>query len=214
MSIFDTWDLVKALPVKQNVSYELPQTKGIQQQYILCRSEEKNLPRSVWNQIRDSKIRDDAARDNFVRRYFTVCVYELRQVESLTIPMMQEYSKTVTISHESLERKLYESNFLIENVLNASYSKTSPQSTGGAGYSVSEQLKTSYSIKNLSEYTDQNKFTQAISVTYKPTETDRCVVWWDAVKVLVVYREAVSGNVELVGIGDYLFDTLSKTYTG
>lgn len=214
MEILYDWDTVKNIPENENINLEkvIPKERTTKQQLMVGRTKTKDISRKYWGQIKDSEITNESARDLHIKRYFSVCVFEIRQVKSFTVPKHEKVSTEINISHESFVRRSYESNFLIENIITAKGGYQQGEQASGYHWELGEQLKTSYSIKELGEYTEKSRKSEKITVERLEIDKDRDIIWWDIVKVVALYRESKKGKIKLLGVDDYLMDTLERTY--
>ncbi|MDR1013649.1 MAG: hypothetical protein LBL86_01530 [Coriobacteriales bacterium] len=203
------WGTVEPLPIEDKVEViaNLPRKVTSETRLWLARTQEKPIPPSAWSQIRDPGL-DASAKNRYVDSYFTVCVFELRQARTLSIPSGQSREKVVEVSHKSAVRSSYSTKLLIENVVEGGLS-----GGGKLNFNLKEQLTTSYSIETLTEYSQESSDLERVTVTYQSSTEDRTVQWWDLVKVIGLYRRSTEGTVSLVGLEDYLAKMVAVTYT-
>lgn len=212
MSNLYDWRIISAMPASETVDYMrlIPNQLTSQRRITIGRSDAIDIPRQAWSQIADPVITDESAKDLYVDSYFFTCVFELRGDNGLTLPAHQSQSKKVTISHSSTTRRTFESSFSIENTLSAEGKFSS--SDEKTSFVVKDEIKTTYSIKDLQEYVTEDEKTQEIDVNYDTQPSDRTIVWWDFAEVIVLYRKSASGNVTLIGISDYFMNSVARTY--
>lgn len=196
------WDTISLLPLKElediDIRNEMPDIFKTYDKMI-GRTGEKEIEKAEWKLIRDRKFTDEYSQLNFVRRYFTVSVFRIRNNYSVNIPSNSTYTKDVTLSHRSTIRRETSTEFRMENSFTLS---------GDVG----AELRTTYQIVNLEEYCDENEKTEVITTNYESMDVDRDVVFWDMDKILMLYREDINNNIELLGIDDYFVESSVKTY--
>lgn len=205
---FYEWNLVKGLTVydmdEVDASEFIPEQNILSGRKIVGRTEAISVPKKLWGQIIDQDYKDDYAKRNFVKDYFTEAVYEIRRNLTMSIAANQSYEKQIEISNTSTVRRETSTQFQIENTI----------STEGdvKGVSLSNELRMSYEINELNEYCSENEKRETETFNYDAVDYDRAVVLWDVVKVLALYRTNIKGETELVGVGDYLVLEEQKTY--
>ncbi|MDR1089429.1 MAG: hypothetical protein LBL23_09230 [Coriobacteriales bacterium] len=205
---YTDWDKVASLPIvdKVEIMAAVPRTMDSATRIWLARTQENPIPPLAWSQILDPSL-DNSAKNLYVESYFTVCVFELRWVDHLSIPIGQTNEKIVKLSHESKVRSSYSTKLFIENVIEGGLS-------GGEQlkFNVKERLTTAYTVETLSEYSQTKSDSEQVTVSYKASPEDRTIVWWDLTKVIGLYRQSTENTVTLIGLGDYLTQTVAVTY--
>jgi hypothetical protein len=205
---YTDWDEVVSLPIvdKVEIMKVVPRTMDTTDRMWLARTRENPIPPLAWSQILDPSL-DSSAKNRYVESYFTVCVFELRRVDELTIPSGQTNERVVKVSHDSQVRSSYSTKLFIENVIEGGVS-------GGEQlkFNVKERLTTSYSVEKLAEYTQTKSKSEQVTVAYKASPEDRTILWWDLTKVIALYRKSTENTVTLIGLGDYLTKTVAVTY--
>lgn len=200
------WTNVESLKVQNNIVVDdlIPKANEIKDEIIVARSEIQQFDKKNWKQLKDPKISSDYAKQNFVKSYFSTCIYLLKRTKSLSIASNQSYRKTIEISHMSSFRTMQTESLRLENVTEAGAS--------GDGFSVRNTLTVAYSIENLKEYISENRKVTTEEVNYDSIDASRNIVFWDLVKIIAIYRKDLQNNVELIGFSDYFVETRQKVY--
>ncbi len=202
------WDSVQKLEVvdPDDKSFDdfIPEKNIFSKRKMVNRTKKMSIPKNLWYQIIDMKYPDDYSKQNFVKDYFTVSVYEIRKNVTVSIAANQTYEKTLTVTNNSTVRRETRQEFQIENTVNVD--KQGKDST------LSDTLKTQYQINKLDEYCDANMQSVNEVFCYNAVEQDRDVVLWNLVEILLMYRINKNNKIELVGVGDYFVMPTQKTY--
>lgn len=201
------WSNIEKLPVNDTVPLEdfIPEKNLIStDNRLLFRTQPIEIPQSQWSEITEAKL-DNAAKQQVVTSYFTVCVYKLKKAHSLSIARNQERTDTVVITHQTTERTSETTQYALESLVQASVGEEKKGSVGG-------QIKANYSVTSLKEYIDSKSRTTTETVTYRAENKDRVVVFWDLDKVIFIYRKNKDGSIVLAGLSDYYVASAQKTY--
>lgn len=193
----------------------LPQKNSTKNLYYISRCDFQDIDKKLWNLINDPVIKDDYARDVFVNKYFSTCVFELRKNETKTISANQSVNTSVTIAHKSVYRKTKETVNSIETTLGITRTATvaGPSQGDSVSTALSAQLKHTYSIKNFTEYIEESSQSTTVTVNFDKYSKDRTIVWWELVKVLAIYRENKNDSkTYLIGLSDYYVEDEAATY--
>ncbi len=203
------WDTVQKLevidPDEKTIDDYIPKKNISSKRKTVDRTDKISVPQKMWGQIIDKKFPDDYSKQNFVKDYFTVSVYEIRKNVTVSIAANQSYEKTLEVSNRSTVRRETREEFQIENTITASAT--------GEKSSLSDTLRMQYQISHLNEYCDENMRSVREVFSYNAVEQDRNVVLWDLAEVLALYRIDKNNKIELVGVGDYFVTSTQKTYT-
>lgn len=207
-SIGYDWDSVQKLnvvdPDDKTIDDFVPENNIFSKRKMVNRTEKKSISKNLWKEIIDRKYPGDYSKQNFVKDYFTVSVYELRKNMTVSIAANQSYEKTLEVSNRSTVRRETRQEFQIENTINVS--------GPGGKFSLSDTLRMQYQISRLDEYCDESMKSVREVFCYNAVEQDRDVVLWDLAEVLMLYRINRNNKIELVGVGDYFVTSTQKTY--
>lgn len=198
-------DVLK-LPVLKRIVIDniLPEINEIKEEIDIGRKDAFEIPQNMWKEIKDPQVPSERAKKQFVKSYFSVCVYILKRVENLSISANQSYEKSVELFHSSSLRQTSSSTFRIENVIEGT-------ATGDIG-SLRECLTTSYEISKIEEYCNENTKRTTEAIRFEPFEKDRNVVFWDLSKIICIYRKDYKDKIGIVAYSDYFIESRKKTY--
>jgi len=202
------WAKVESLPVLANgefsVEKAIPPTNTHKEEIIIGRTAQIIVPQGQWKQIKDSQFPGDYAKKAFVESYFTTAVYYLKRVGGLSLVANKSYRETIDISHTSSFRSSQTTSFRIENTIEAT-------AAGDCG-SLRDMLTTTYSIDRMEEYYKENRTSDTKEVYYESTPYAREIVFFDLVKVVILYRKDKKGNIRLLAYDDFMVETYEKAY--
>lgn len=204
---YGNWEKIKDLMVLDtfNLSEAIPKENIYKAKAMLGRFAEEPVSKELWTLINDAKFKDDYSKYNFVKSYFTVCVFELRRnKQSISISANMSYTKTLEITHTSTTRNSQSKTYRLENVMEAGYT--------GENLSLRDTVTSSYELADITEFCDENQSRVTEEFNYGAVDYDRDIVIWDFAKMIALYREDIKGNIELIGLDDYFIDSKQKTY--
>jgi hypothetical protein len=189
---------------------EIPDKLALDDEIVLGRTRKSVIPKELWKNIHDPKIKENYAKTHYVSEYFSTCVYSL--IASFKKPLAENMTanEKVVIKHVSSTRTTHSEEFRIENVIEGSIgSKAGPE--GGAECSLSNKLTTEYSVKNLKEYYTEDSVETSREVNYGAKDYDREIVVWDFKKTIGLYRVYKKETV-LIALDDFLYGSMLVTY--
>ncbi len=201
------WDNIKSVKVINEdfiAANYLPVNNSCKNEVVIGRTEVMEIDKNQWSQINDKDISGDYAKKTFVKSYYSVALYLLKRVSSLSLSPNQSYRQTIDITHTSSYRTTENKSLRIENTLSG---------TANAEFgSLTETLTVSYGIEKMEEYFTEDRKTKTEEVMYDSIPNPRVIVFWDFVKVIALYRTDKKGNTKLLAYNDFYVDTYQKAY--
>lgn len=219
IEFYQHWENVNTLPVEHDFTIQeiLPDKQRLQTVYYLCRNEVRDIPCDQWPSIQDPERGTSGAIPAWIERYFSVCIYELRNVKSLSICAGESLITEATVTNRASNRLIAERNHFYENRMQYTALDTDVEDTATEEQAdlkaKSREEKDGYTTRNPLEHNAEKNQFQREMTTYTSMNYDRTLIWWSLFRVYAIYRvDLGNATPKLVFISDHYLDTFKKTY--
>lgn len=197
-----TIDNIMKLPIMQEdmLRSYLSKNNLLSNMQLMGRTEPEEIPRKLWEQIKDGI--DSYTKMNFVKGYYTLCVYQVKKQNFFTVPANTQYEKEISITRTSGTRTSTSTTLRLESVTEGSITDTA--------FSLRQSLTESYELTSLREYCQESSVNERSVRTYLPEDKDRDISVYDINKIIYLIRKGAADII--IGADDYFLSELSITY--